>query len=441
VEVGTGNMEQIMEKKETGNDMNQKLELENGKNTGSLFKKIAIIILIIIAGFTIFSLLKGNGEESNTSFATHEIKRGNLTITVSATGSLEPRNQVDVGSELSGIVKTVEVDFNDQVSKGQTLATLDTSKLQAQVKQSKASLESANAKVLDARATLKERQNELSRLKKVWEDSGHKVPSKNDMDAAQAAFQRAIASEASALAQVSQAKATLEANETDLAKMVIQSPVNGIVLNRNVEPGQTVAASFQAPVLFTLAEDLTKMELSVDVDEADVGMVKNDQDATFAVDAYPAQTFKAKILKVKYGSDTSEGVVTYETLLLVENKDLLLRPGMTATAEIIVKNIKNSILVPNIAFRFEPPLMENSQDLPEDERGLLSKLMPSPPGRGGNDNRKIVEKENGNKKVWILRDDQPVPISVTVGLTDGNMSQIEEGILKTGMLVITGMAG
>jgi HlyD family secretion protein len=430
-----------MDKKESRKQVADTLELNSVHSKKRRFRKPLIIVIIIVIVIAALSLLTGkNNEPASAQYKTESITKGSLTVTVSATGSLEPRNQVDVGSELSGIVKTVDVDFNDHVTKGQILATIDTSKLEAQVKQSKASLESANAKVLDSEATQKEMKNELKRMMQVWELSGKKIPSQNEIESAEAALQRALASVASARAQVSQAKATLEANETDLAKMVIKSPVNGIVLNRAIEPGQTVAASFQAPVLFTLAEDLTKMELNVAVDEADVGMVKNGQDATFTVDAYPNQSFNAKILQVKFGSTATEGVVTYETLLLVENSELLLRPGMTATAEIIVNQIKDSILVPNAALRFEPPFIENASSPAGPQRSFISRLMPGP-GRFGNRQQQPKKKEDGAKKVWVLKDNQPVPLTIITGPSDGNMTQMISGDLTPGMTIITGSLG
>ncbi len=245
-------------------------------------------------------------ENSNSvQYKTQEAVRGNLTVIVTATGTLQPTNKVDVGSELSGIIKTVEVDHNGRVKVGQVLARLDTSKLEAQVTQSRAALESAKGKLLQTQATLKETRSKLGQLQKVRELSKNKVPSQSELHAAEAAFERARADEASAKAAVSQARATLEAKETDLSKTVIRSPINGIVLTRSVEPGQTVAASFQAPVLFTLAEDLTQMELNVDVDEADVGRVREGQKATFRVDAYPNRTFEARITQARYGSSTT----------------------------------------------------------------------------------------------------------------------------------------
>ncbi len=279
--------------------------------------------------------------------------------------------------------------------------------------------------------TKKLAESDLKRLKEVWEASGHKVPSKSELDSAEASLTRAIASESSAKAQASQAKATLEANRTDLGKMVITSPIDGIVLDRDIEPGQTVAASFQAPVLLTLAEDLTKMELSVDVDEADVGLVKDGQDAIFTVDAYPDQAFTANILHVKYGSDTTEGVVTYETLLSVDNKNLLLRPGMTATAEIIVKRINNELVIPNSALRFEPPDLEK-----EPEAGGFRF---GPPMSQSNSTDRPKEQEGPLKKVWVLKNGKPEPLTITTGHTDGEMTQVTGGI-EPGVEVITGIA-
>lgn len=431
-----------MDRTENRKQLAENLELHSGHGKKGRLKKFIIIIAIFIFIIVLLSLVMGkDNKPASELYETEQVEKGELIVTVSATGSLEPRNQVDVGSELSGIVKTVEVDFNDHVTKGQILATIDPSKLEAQVKQSKASLESANAKVLDAEATLAEMQSELKRLLHVWELSGKKIPSQNEIDSAEAAVKRANASLASAKAQVSQAKATLEANSTDLDKMVIKSPINGIVLNRDIEPGQTVAASFQAPVLFTLAEDLTQMELRVAIDEADVGLVKNGQDATFTVDAYLERTFNAKILQVKFGSSASEGVVTYETRLTVDNKDLSLRPGMTATAEIIVDNIKDTILVPNASLRFEPPFIKEGVDTRTGNRGFMSNLMPGPPRRFRNTGNQPEKKETSSKKVWILKDNNPVQVEITTGSTDGNYTQVISGQIEPGMSIITGMEG
>jgi len=270
-------------------DISQTLGIDNSSGKRKYLRRaLGWGLPFLVAAMALVVLITRNKADT-VQFKTQPASRGNITMKVSATGNLEPTNQVDVSSELSGIIETVEVDHNDQVKVDQVLAKLDTDKLEAQVLQSKAALESAKAQVLQAQATLEETRLELQRLKKAYELSGGKVPSQCDLDAAGAALARAQADEASAKAQVTKAQAMLQAEETDLAKTAIRSPINGIVLSRSVEPGQTVAASLQAPVLFTLAEDLAQMELHVAVDEADVGQVKEGQEATFTVDAYPGR--------------------------------------------------------------------------------------------------------------------------------------------------------
>ena len=366
-------------------------------------------------------------------FETQQTKTGNLTIIVTATGTLQPTNEVEVGSEQSGIVKTVEVDYNDKVTVGQVLARLDTTRLDAQITQSKASLEVANANVLQAQATLNETSSKLEQYKKVRELSDNKVPSQTELDAAQAAFERAKANVASTKASVSQAQAALDTLETDRSKTVIHSPIDGIVLTRIVEPGQTVAAAFQAPVLFSLAEDLAQMELHVDVDEADIGQVKEGQDAVFTVDAYPNREFQAKIIQIRYGSQTVEGVVTYETVLKVDNTDLSLRPGMTATAEITVNKVENALLIPNNALRFSPP--QQPQQTGERPRSLLGAIMPRPPMM---DTRREEEPDNKlEKEVWTLVNNELVPINITIGLSDGVMTEVTKGDIEPGTELVT----
>jgi HlyD family secretion protein len=339
-------------------------------------------------------------------------------------------NEVSVGSELSGTIKTVEVNYNSKVKIGQILATLDTTKLETQIKQYKAALESAQAKVLETQATIKEARSKLSQYQKVKALSNNKVPSQADMDAQEATLARAIADDASARASVSQAKATLATYETDLSKSVIRSPINGVVLTRDVEPGQTVAAAMTAPTLFTLASDLTKMELHVNVDEADVSNIKEGQNATFSVAAYPNRTFDARIVRANYGSTTTSGVVTYETVLKVDNSDLLLRPGMTATADIVVKKIENALLISSAALRFTPSLQEEKKS----SGGLVSSILPHPPGSG---NRK--QDDNGNKKqqnVWILKNEKLSAVSITIGSANGGMTEVLSGDIKPGEAVV-----
>ena len=414
-------------------DIDQTLGIDQSSDRKKRLKWWLILALLIIASVTGTVVWKVTKNSNSMQYLTQKVQRGDLIVTVTATGALEPTNQVDVGSELSGIIKTIEVDYNDRVKVGQILARLDTDKLKAKVLQSKASLESARAKVLEAQATVKESGDQLVRLKEVWELSNKMVPSQQDLDAAQAALHRAKAAEATAKAQVSQAQATLEADETDLAKTVIHSPINGIVLTRNVEPGQTVAASFQAPVLFTLAEDLTKMELHVDVDEADVGQVTKGQEATFTVDAHPGRTFPARITQVRYGSQTVNGVVTYKTVLNVDNSDLSLRPGMTATADITINKVENAILVPNAALRFIPPIKE--KETSSNGSSLLNMLLPrrhGPPSK----QRKDSTANNKLQHVWTLRDGKLLAVALGIGATDGRMTEVTSGDVEPGMPVV-----
>jgi len=303
--------------------------------------------------FVVFWLAGSKADEQR--YVTQAVRRGNLVVTVSATGTLKPINEVDVGIEVSGTTKTVEADYNDEVKVGQVLARLDTTKLEAQALQSESALVSARAKLLEMEATVDEASSKLAQLNRVYDLSGGKMPSQSDMDTAEATLARAQAAYASQKAIVTQSEATLNANKTDLSKAVIHSPINGIVLKRSVEPGQTVAASMETPTLFTLAEDLKKMKLLVDIDEADVGQVQKGQEATFTVDAYQEQEFPASINMVRFGSETTDGVVTYKAELRLDNSDLKLRPGMTATAVITVKKIEKTLLIPNAALRFVPP--------------------------------------------------------------------------------------
>lgn len=395
-----------------------------------------ITAILFVTVFTTGGIVwRGTDKTKALPYKTQKVQRGNLTVTVTATGTLEPTNQVDVGSELSGIVKTVEVDYNDHVKVGQILARLDTDKLKAKVLQSKAALDSSQAKVLETQATVKEAEDKLARLQHVWEISNQMVPSQDDMDAAQAALNRAKAAAATAKAQVSLSQAILDADQTDLSKAVILSPISGIVLTRNVEPGQTVAASFQAPVLFTLAEDLTKMELHVDVDEADVGRVKKGQPATFIVDSHPGRRFPARISQVRYGPQTVNGVVTYKTVLNVDNSDLSLRPGMTATADIVVNEVENAILVPNTALRFTPPAKEEGEA--GGRRGLLNMLLPR---RHGRRSRKTDSTTDSRmKKIWILKKGNLHGLDVATGETDGRMTAITGGDIEPGMTLVVDM--
>ena len=376
----------------------------------------------------LFFLWNSRGPSQQVKYRTQQVKQGDLVVTVSATGTLQPTNQVDVGSEISGTIRTVEVDYNDRVKKGQILARIDTSKLEAQIQQTEASLKAAQAHLLQAQATVFEARARLERLLETQKATEGRAPSKLDMDAARASLERALADEASAKASIAQAQATLLAQKTDLFKSMIRSPIDGVVLKRSAEPGQTVAATFQTPILFTLAEDLTQMELHVDVDEADVGRVHEGQQAVFTVDAYSNKTFPALVKQVRLGSKTVSGVVTYETILTVDNREMSLRPGMTATANITVARVQNALLVPNAALRFNPPVMQAKTE----KRGLVGYLLPKPPT-----SKKAQSIEQDKRPhVWVLKDNMPVRVNVEAGFTDGIFTEVRGGELRPGMEVI-----
>ena len=362
-----------------------------------------------------------------TQFKTAEAQRGDLTVTVSATGTLQPVNQVDIGSEISGLIESVEVDYNDPVKRGQVLIRFDTEQLKAKVVQARASLQAAEAKLEDAKATVVQTKARLARMEALEKQQ---LCSPEDCDVARADYARAKAQVLNNDAQVALAKAALEVDETNLQKAVIRSPIDGIVMNRQVEPGQTVAASFQTPVLLTIAEDLRQMELHVAVDEADVGQVATGQEATFSVDAYPNKQFNAHILMVHYAPQVVQDVVTYEAVLSVDNSELLLRPGMTATADIVVNNITDAMLVPNAALRFTPPKTTNNNG---SQSGFLRSLLPGPPPRPAKE-RKTTAK--GGQQVWTLRNGRPVAIAIIAGVSDGRMTQVLKGEVQPDMPLI-----
>ncbi len=402
-----------------------------------------LIALLVLAGLGVvgYRYVQSQAEiKTAPQYQTEALTQGNLRVTVSATGKLAPVNEVEVGSELSGTIEAVLVDYNDRVKKGQVLARLNVAKLNDQIAKAKAVLASAEAKVLQAAATVKESRANLGRLRQVAKLSGGKVPAPAELEAAEATLERAIADEASAKASVEETRASLRTTETDLTKASIRSPIDGVVLARSADPGQTVAASLQAPVLFKLAENLAQMELQVDVDEADVGQVQPEQKATFTVDAYPNRRYPARINLVRYGAETVNNVVTYKTILKVENDDLSLRPGMTANAEIVTAERENVLLAPNAALRFNPPRPEAAQAGGNDG-GLLGSLLPRPPrsvtggGRRGG-GRAAGERRGGPRQLWILRDGQPVAVPVTVGQSDGRVTEVSGEGLEVGTPVI-----
>jgi len=367
-------------------------------------------------------------------YVTEPVGRGKLTLSVNANGTLQPTRAVNIGSELSGTVQRVLVDVNDQVKKGQVLVELDTSKLQDQVARSRAALNAAQAAVVQAVATVNEAKGNLARLEEVARLSGGQVPSQAELATARATLERAVASEASARANVVSAQATVSTDATNLTRGSIRSPIDGVVLTRSVDPGNAVAASLQAVTLFTLAEDLTKLKLQVNVDEADVGAVRVGQQASFTVSAHPARKYPATITRVAYGSTTTDNVVTYATWLEVDNRDLSLRPGMTAASTITSTERTDALLVPNTALRYSPTSATGA-GAAKQGGGIVSSLLPRMPGGGA---RKTASgSADAAKQVWVLRDGVATPVAVTPGISDGRMTEITAGDLQAGMQVIT----
>jgi HlyD family secretion protein len=392
---------------------------------------VGAMVMVIAAAAALWGR-RPDGRLPGPRYTTEVVTRGTLVVKVSATGNLQPTNKVEVSSELSGIVTRVLVEENDRVKKGQVLAQLDLSKLKDAVTKSRATLTAAEAQVLQARATVDEARAQLARLRQVAELSGGKVPSKSEMATGEANLARAEANHASARASVTQARANLQSDETNLAKASIRSPIDGVVLTRKVEPGQTVAAALQAPVLFTLAEDLTKMKLQVDIDEADVGQVRVGQTATFTVDAWPGRKYTGVITRVGYGSQTKDNVVSYPTVLAVKNDDLSLRPGMTGTADIVTVTREGVLLVPNAALRFTPASPSAPAGGPPG--GIVGKLMPRPPSQP---TKPTAPAAVGQPRVWVLRDGQASALDIQTGASNGQVTEVVGTALAAGTQVVT----
>ena len=379
-----------------------------------------VVIAVLVVLYLLFA---GGGEVEG--FKTEAVKRGPLSVKVTATGTLQPIDQVDVGAEVSGRIVDVLVDFNDEVKAGAILAKIDTTQLDARRVQTEAQVTAARAGVREAEAGLADAGRRLERVKGLAK--GRNV-SQQDLDTAQSTYDRALASLEVARAQVAVQVATLQQAESDIQKAVIKSPIDGIVLYRSVEPGQTVAASFQTPILFTLASDIASLELLADVDEADVGQVQENQTASFTVDAFPNRSFEARITSLRNApkkaadaaSAASQGVVVYQAEMSVNNEAGLLKPGMTATAEVTVKTVESALMVPNAALRFVPPSIAMAESTAAEGSETSSNRDPSA-------GRVFVQGSDG----------QPVERKVKLGATDGQFTEILEGELAEGDEVLT----
>lgn len=362
------------------------------------------LILAGVVGVGAWFAMRG-GESETVEYVSAPVVSGPLFVTVTATGTLQPTNQIDVGSEVSGEVEEIFVDYNDHVTRGQIIAQLNTEQLDARLASTQASLAVAEASLTQARATAEEAQARAARSRRLADTN---IASQQTLETDVASAKRAVASVASAEAQVTVARATLLEAQTSLRKAVIRSPIDGMVLSREIDPGQTLASAFQTPLLFKLAANLEQMELHLDIDESDIGLVSEGQHAKFRVDAFPGREFGAKITSVRFDPRTVNNIVTYESILAVENAQLLLRPGMTATADIVVAEKESVLLVPNRALRFLPPGSDRAQ----------------------------ARAENGRNIVWVQRNAELQPVAVEIGLSNDEVTEIVGGDLVAGSEVV-----
>jgi HlyD family secretion protein len=417
---------------------------------------IVLVLLAIVAGVLIW---RARANRNNVpQYITETVEQGDLNETVTATGTLNPLDAVEVGSEVSGRVIKVNVDINDKVTTGQVLVEIDTETLVARVDEAGAQLRSAQASVTTAKTTTLEAELKAQRMRELHKKG---LISDQELEAANAALDRAKAGVRSASAQAAVAQAGVKTAKTSYGKALVKSPIDGIVLARSIEPGATVNAGLQTPVLLTLARDITKMQLKVDVDEADVGKVKDDMPASFVVDAYPKKKFPSNLVRLNNLPKAGTTVITYEALLRVDNTERLLRPGMTATATIITSERKNVLTVPNSALRFTPRAAGDASakkpsggsGLPVPGlgggnrgygRGMGGGNRPRPASSGGappaGSAAAGAGERRGGDKVFVLDNGRPRRISVTVGVTDGKRTEITSDELKPGMEVIIDVA-
>jgi HlyD family secretion protein len=358
-----------------------------------------IVIAAAVGAFVLFS-----NKRSEPKYKTEKITRGDIVTTVTATGTVNAVTTVLVGTQVSGTIKKIYVDFNSPVKKGQLIAQIDPALFEEQVAQARANLLAAKANVEKAEASLVDAKRTKDRNAELYTKN---LIAKSDFDTADTNYETSKASVSAVKAQVAQADAALRNAETNLGYTRIVSPVDGTVVSRNVDVGQTVAASFQTPTLFTIAQDLTKMQIDTSVDEADIGKVKVGQEVEFTVDAYPDITFKGKVGQVRIAPITVQNVVTYDVVITVDNPDLKLKPGMTANVSIIVSEKKDILRIPNAALRFRPSGMTKTKQ----------------PQKGAG--------------IWVLENEKPKRLPVTVGISDGNFSELAAGELREDQDVIT----
>jgi HlyD family secretion protein len=408
-------------------EIEQALGLSADKRRNRLGKRLimaAVLAAFALAGYWLYARQETAADA--ISYETVAATTVDLVVTVTATGTIQPITQVDIGSEASGVVRDVLVAENATVKSGDVLAVLDTSRLLAQRARIEAQVKSAEARLLETNATTAERRLIENRQKGLRQKG---LSTAQDMEAAEAASLRADAALDGARADLAAAKADLAIIDADISKTSIVSPINGVVLKRSVEPGQTVASSLQAPVLFQVAQDLTRIQLEAAVDEADIGRVQVGQNANFTVDAYRGRSFPARIERLSYAPETVDGVVTYKAILSAANDDLSLRPGMTATARINIEEYKQALTVANEALRYAPPLQQEAESF-----SITRMFMPRfPRSQRG----KAQVAADGTRAIYVLKAGKPSEVRVKTGATDGKVTRIVAGDLKPGDDVIT----
>lgn len=352
-------------------------------------------------------------------YRTAPAERGELTVEVSATGTLQPLTQVEVSSELSGVMRSVFVDENDRVSQGDVLAALDTTRVEAEIERARANVSAARARITDAQVTAEETAQALARSEEL---ASRGMLADQALETAIAERDRAASAVAIARANLEVAEAELKLQQADLAKSRIYAPIDGIVLSRSVNLGQTVASSMSAPVLFLIAENLETMELNAAIDEADIGAIEAGQQARFTVDAYPGRVFDAEIRDVSFASVVTEGVVTYEARLNVDNAELLLRPGMTAAVDIVTRQDEDVLLVPAAAFRYSPQPEVRSQGW-----GIQALFNPRM-RRFGRDRDEETRPEGDGRPLYVMRDGAVEQVMVEPGASDGDKIEVLSGL-------------
>ena len=394
------------------------------KSGGRTWLRYLLIPLVLIGAFYGYQNYATKSAIPK-SYVSEPASIGNLVVEVSATGTLQPLTKVDVSSEQSGVVREVNFDENDLVKKGDVLAVLDTTTLSAQVERAEASVVAAKARITDAQTTLKETEQTLNRTKSL---ATRGTLSQQELEGVIAKRDRATSSVTSVEADLAVAQADLKLQQAALAKSTIYAPIDGIILTRSVDTGQTVAASLSAPILFVIAADLKNMKLEAAIDEADIGMVAKDQKAKFKVDAYPDKKFNASITQIAYGSQTTDNVVTYEAQLGVDNSDLTLRPGMTANVDIIVREANGVLTVPNSAFRYQPTPVAEAKSF-----SITSMFMPRFPR---NDKKTAPPlAEDGLRTLYVLKNGTPEAAQVKTGSTDGTRTEVLSGLTENDVII------